>query len=46
MSKYEDLSLEEALDFAQEAKRWLNLQLEEHGLENPLLPLVVGKDLA
>ena len=46
MHLYGDISLEDTLNFAPEAQKWLNLQWGELGLENPLVSLVVTKDLA
>jgi hypothetical protein len=46
MRLYEDQSIEDALNVAQEAQNSLNLQPGEHGLEDPLLPLAVKKALA
>jgi hypothetical protein len=46
MYLYEDMSLKDALTFEQKFQNWLNLQLWEHGLEDPLLLLVVKKVLA
>jgi hypothetical protein len=46
MHLYEDVSMEDTLNFTEEAQNCFNLQWGEQGLENQMLPLVVKKALA
>jgi hypothetical protein len=46
MHLYEDVSFKDAMTFAEGIRNWMSLQWREHGLEDPLLPLVAKKCFA